>query len=262
MRVEPIHDSNPVEVVFPLGPSDPLGTFRSEPVDIEQEQDPEPEPDSVVLGAEPQLEYAPREAPAVPTATVEPGRAALADAEQAEVLIEPEPEALTERVPEPEPEPEWAPEPEHSERPGPGPTQIEPLEPFDRPAVRVVPTPRFDHIFDEGEERSAPTIRPLSPPIGATTAAIPASWARPRFLSQTFSLEDDSNERRTRPTPVVKRATPAPPVPLHENPKARGDAERGGGSDWSGDPRADEFQGTDETEDAQPRKGRRRHKRR
>ncbi|MGA7418364.1 MAG: hypothetical protein WBW80_10245, partial [Acidimicrobiales bacterium] len=173
-------------------------------------------------------------------------------AEQAEALIEIEPE------------PEWAPEPEpeHSERPGPGPTQIEPIEPLDHPAVTVVPTPRFDHIFDEGEERSAPTIRPLTPPIGATTAAIPASWARPRFLSQTFSLEDDSNERRTRPTPVVKRATPAPPVPLRENPKTRGDAERGGGPAWSGDPGADEFQGTDETEDAQPRKGRRRHKRR
>jgi hypothetical protein len=265
--VEPIHNANPIEVVFPLGPSDPLGTFRSEPVDIEQEQDPEPEPDSVVVGPEPELEYAPREALAVPTATAEPGRTALADAEQAEALIEIEPEP--EWAPEPEPEHSERPgpgptqiEPEHSERPGPGPTQIEPIEPLDHPAVTVVPTPRFDHIFDEGEERSAPTIRPLTPPIGATTAAIPASWARPRFLSQTFSLEDDSNERRTRPTPVVKRATPAPPVPLRENPKTRGDAERGGGPAWSGDPGADEFQGTDETEDAQPRKGRRRHKRR
>ncbi|HEX4220632.1 MAG TPA: hypothetical protein VHZ02_19825, partial [Acidimicrobiales bacterium] len=42
------------------------------------------------------------------------------------------------------------------------------------------------------------------------------SWARPRFLSQSFSmdLDDDSNERRTRPTPVVKRTAQAPPVPL------------------------------------------------
>jgi hypothetical protein len=130
----------------------------------------------------------------------------------------------------------------------------------------VVPTPRFDHIFDEGEERSAPTIRPLTTPIGATTAAIPASWARPRFLSQTFSLEDDSNERRTRPTPVVKRTTPAPPVPLRKSPRERErereDAERGSDSAWSGDSGADEFEGRGETEDAQPRKGRRRHKRR
>jgi hypothetical protein len=117
--------------------------------------------------------------------------------------------------------------------------ETRPDEPAEVPAARLGSAPRFDHLFDEDEERAAITIRPLDPPIGAGTGQTPATWARPRFLSQSFSmdLDDDSNERRTRPTPVVKHTTQAAPVPLRtsskrfENPSSDDDR-------WTGPPTA------------------------
>jgi hypothetical protein len=222
MRAESAHDADPIEVVFPLGPSTDAGLIQSPPALVE----PEPEPTLV----EAELEQ---------TAQVE-----AEPAEREPVLIDrqpttPEPDA---RRPEPEPLPD---------------------EPLERPAVRLVQTPRFDHLFDEDQERSTPTIRPLAPPIGAATASIPATWARPRFLSQSFSLDDDSNDRRTRPTPVVTRTTaPAPPVPLRENPRPTEEASRGGGAGGSHADQADDRHDSDETDDGRSRKSRRRQKRR
>jgi hypothetical protein len=114
-----------------------------------------------------------------------------------------------------------------------------PGQPAEVPAARLRPAPRFDHLFDEAEERATPTIRPLSPPIGASTAQNPTTWARPRFLSQSFTmdLDDDSNERRTRPTPVVKRSTQAPPIPLRTGSTAVDDSGRDEGH-WTGPPTA------------------------
>jgi hypothetical protein len=181
-------------------------------------------------------------------------------------LLESELEPAAQAVPEPatqaEPEPVLVDrQPAAPERDARRPEPL-PDEPMERPAVRLVETPRFDHLFDEDQERSAPTIRPLAPPIGAATASIPATWARPRFLSQSFSLDDDSNDRRTRPTPVVTRTAPAPPVPLREHPRAMDDASSGSGAGGSHASQADERHESDETEDGRSRKGRRRQKRR
>jgi hypothetical protein len=112
-------------------------------------------------------------------------------------------------------------------------------EPAEVPAARLAPAPRFDHLFDEGEERAAITIRPLAPPIGTGTGQTPATWARPRFLSQSFSmdLDDDSNDRRTRPTPVVKRSPQAPPIPLRTSSKPTVNTPRDEGR-WTGPPTA------------------------
>ena len=227
LKKEPVgaeltHDADPIEVVFPLGPSTDPGLIQPQPALVELE----PEPTLVEAELEP---------------------AAQVEAAQAE----PEP-VLIDRQP-------TAPEPD-ARRPEPEPLPDEPLE---RPAVRLVETPRFYHLFDEDQERSAPTIRPLAPPIGAATASIPATWARPRFLSQSFSLDDDSNDRRTRPTPVVTRTTaPAPPVPLREHPRPTEDESRGSGAGGSPAGQAEESDDSDETEDSRSRKSRRRQKRR
>jgi serine/threonine protein kinase len=236
------HAEPPVEIVFPLAP-DPVDA-RPEPM----VSDPEPMP--AVLEAQPEVEQE-KEAPEQEA----PEQEQEQEQEQ-ERSHEPQPEPKPEPTvaeqeaaeqersqdPEPEPKPERdrrEPEPVEPERAvaGTGPVRVEPArfnppqreprrtqpqnlpakpEPSEAPAARHAPAPRFDHLFDEEEERAVPTIRPLAPPVAATTAQHSTSWARPRFLSQSFSmdLDDDSHERRTRPTPVVKRTAQAPPVPL------------------------------------------------
>lgn len=254
-----------VEVVFPLAP---------DPVPIQAVSEPEPMPTpfdaEADLEAEPALDQNPESAP-------EPERRSEPQPEpEPELLSQPQPgpEPL---VIQPEPPaadtgPVWIEDtPIEPTRIEPAPiepiriesapsesvpietTPIEPLppepvpmrqetlpeRPAEVPAATLRPAPRFDHLFDEEEERAAPTIRPLAPPIGARTAQNPTTWARPRFLSQSFSmdLDDDSNERRTRPTPVVKRSSQAPPVPLRTASKptegTRRDEDR-----WTGPPTA------------------------
>ncbi|HEY2563569.1 MAG TPA: hypothetical protein VGI44_07635 [Acidimicrobiales bacterium] len=114
----------------------------------------------------------------------------------------------------------------------------------------------------------------MAPPIAATTAQHPTSWARPRFLSQSFAmdLDDDSNERRTRPTPVVKRAAEAPPIPLRTASTPGRDADRdrerwiapttGRSADKDITAEHPAVNGEDAGDDEQPRKSRRRQKRR
>jgi hypothetical protein len=257
VRGEQAHDAEPpVEIVFPLAP-DPVEA-GPEPIVSE------PEPISAALEAEP------------------------------EPLPDPEPE----RSPEPKQEPEL-----HRQRPGPiksepvaadtGPIRIEPArftpikpeprrpepprvdpEPAEAPAAKQAPAPRFEHLFDEEEERAVPTIRPVATPIAATTAQHPTSWARPRFLSQSFSmdLDDDSNERRTRPTPVVKRTDQAPPIPLRTASMPSKDLDRdrerliapamGRSADKDITAEHPAVSGDDAGDDDQPRKSRRRQKRR
>jgi hypothetical protein len=250
-----------IEVVFPLAP---------DPVPIQAEQVvSEPEPMPAAFDAEADLEEAEVALEAEPHPEPTPARE---PEPEFELEPEPEPELLHQPEPEPiviQPEPAGAdtgpvwiettpiepiriePAPIAPVRiettplepipPEPVPIQPETLpdEPAQVPAARLAPAPRFDHLFDEGEERSTPTIRPLAPPIGASTAQNPTTWARPRFLSQSFSmdLDDDSNERRTRPTPVVKRSTQAPPVPLRPSSRPVEDTGKDEGH-WTAPPTA------------------------
>jgi hypothetical protein len=224
-------ESERIEVVFPLAP-DPV-PVQADPVFSEQEQMPtasEAEADIEVeeavleAGADPSPEPEPERQPEPEPLVMQPEPAA---AETGPVWIETTPIEPIRIEPAPiepvriettpmepiKPRPEPEPEPSNP--------RTRPLEPAEVAAARLAPAPRFDHLFDEGEERAAITIRPLAPPIGTGTGQTPATWARPRFLSQSFSmdLDDDSNERRTRPTPVVKRTTQAPPVPLRTSSK-------------------------------------------
>jgi serine/threonine protein kinase len=254
--VEPTSIADPIEIVFPLAPDPaPIGAepvvAEPEPPTSASEPTPEPEPEPVLN------EAAPRPPAPEPVA-------------ETETEFEP---ALTEGEPEwaaPQPEP-IQPEPILTEpiRTEPIHARLEPeaapAEQVDLPAARVAPAPRFDHLFDEEEERANPTIRPPTQPVAATSASIPTTWARPRFLSSSFSFDDDSNERRTRPTPVVKRATETPPVPLHAKSKRFefddsdpwSEPDRTGGvSDASRDDDPDKTEGDDRS-----RKSRRRQKR-
>ncbi len=87
-----------------------------------------------------------------------------------------------------------------------------------------------------------------------------------------MDLDDDSNERRTRPTPVVKRTDQAPPIPLRtaSTPSNEVDRDRERWIAPATGRRADKditaehpaVSGEDAGDDDQPRKSRRRQKRR
>jgi serine/threonine protein kinase len=269
-----IPDPVRVEVVFPLAP-DPVPIQAeqevSEPEPIPAVFDAEAAPEAEW---KPELDPEPRPAPepeaaleaeSEPERQLEPEPELLRQPLPQPLVIQPDPAAADTgpiRIETPPVEPVWT-EPAPSEPvriepapsepvrietppikpapPGPVPIQPEtfPGGPAEVPAARLRPSPRFDHLFDEAEERATPTIRPLSPPIGAATAQNPTTWARPRFLSQSFTmdLDDDSNERRTRPTPVVKRSTQAPPIPLRTSSTPVDDSGRDEGH-WTGPPTA------------------------
>jgi serine/threonine protein kinase len=293
VQAEQTYDAEPpVEIVFPLAP-DPVEA-RPEPIVSE------PEPIATALEAEPEP---------LPDAEQKP-EPELGQKQKPEPELgqkpEPEPEPELGQKPEPEPEPEPEPKQEprlHRQQPAPiasepaaadtGPVRIEPArftpikpeprrpepprvdpEPAEAPAAKHAPAPRFEHLFDEEEQRAVPTIRPVDPPIAATTAQHPTSWARPRFLSQSFSmdLDDDSNERRTRPTPVVKRTDQAPPIPLRTASTPSNEVDRdqerwiapamGRRADKDITAEHPAVNGEDAGDDDQPRKSRRRQKRR
>ncbi|HXA33297.1 MAG TPA: protein kinase [Acidimicrobiales bacterium] len=260
-----VPESERIEVVFPLAPdpvpiqADPV--FSEEPMPtaseakavieveeavLEAEPDPAPdpeperqsEPEPRVMQSEPAaaetgpvwIEKTPIEPIRIEPAPIEPIRIEPAPIEPIRIETTP----IEPIKPEPQPEPSNPRTRPHEPAEVPAARD----EPAEVPASRLAPTPRFDHLFDEGEERAAITIRPPTPPIGTGTGQTPATWARPRFLSQSFSLDldDDSNERRTRPTPVVKR-TEAPPVPLRTSSKSTAHTARDE-EHWTGPPTA------------------------
>ncbi len=222
--------------------------------------DPAPPPPPIPVVAAPPLPVPPASSeplpapPPVPPVSPDPAPPA-ADPQAPAPPVSSEPPSVTSVPPVPLvlPPPPQAPAPIEPQDP----QQPAPVEPASVPPAPPPGTSAtdFDQLF-EGDHDEHTVAAPT--PAKGTAMVRPATWSRPRFLSQSFSLDDTPTRRNSAPPPAVNTQNePAAPLfdkPLHNEPGSS-EATLHPNTEQSDEHQPDEPPST-------PTKNRRRHKRR